>query len=119
MKTELRSLRLSRYHLKIVDELQKEKGYTFTDAIKHIINEFSKIDNDKNSIKKFLQKLEKNLGNLNPPATSEPVVKSHELFDGLNEIGNNIRLILKALLIIGSADSRTLIDIENLLKEDE
>ncbi len=119
MRTEQRSLRLSKYYLGIVEELQVNNGLSFTDAVKFIFSEYKKNQNIENSIKNFCQELDKKLKNINPSAASEPVFNSPELFDGLNEISNNIRLILKALLIIGSADSRTLIDIENLLREDE
>ena len=60
-KTEQRSLRLSYYHLKIVEELEKEKGFTFTDAIKFIISQYEKNRNIENNIHRLIQKMEKQI----------------------------------------------------------
>ncbi len=115
MKTEQRSLRLSQYHLMIVAGLQKEKGYTFTDSIKHIIDEFSKFQSNENSINRLLQKLEKNLIKTNLSTDDTSLFDIQEF---LIEIRNNTQWIKKVLMILGSADSRTLVQIEDLLKGD-
>ncbi len=110
MKTEQRSLRLSPYHIGVVAGLQKKHGYTFTDAMKYIIDEFSKSHSNENSINRFLQKLENNL-KTNIPSDDRSLIDNQEI---LTDIKNNIQLILKVLIIIGSADSRTVIEIETL-----
>lgn len=119
MKTEQKSLRLSRYYLSIMEDLQEKNGLSFTDAIKHIITEYAKNQNNENSINSLLQNLKKSLKGLNLTAASDYNLNGQEIIDELNNIGNNIQLILKALMIIGSSDSRTIIDIENLFEEDE
>jgi len=119
MKTEQRSLRLSRHYLFIVEELQENNDLSFTGAIKHIISEFGKSQDNKNSLNQFFQKLEKKIKSINPSAANDPLLINPEIVDELEDMNSNIHLILKALMIIGSADPRTLIEIESLLKENE
>ena len=104
-KTEQKSLRLSLYDLKIVEDLKTKKECNFTEAIEYIISEYNKKQNNDNSINRFIQKLDKKIKNINPSVSGELIFENPEILDELNEIGSNIRMVLNALMIIGSADS--------------
>ena len=112
--TEQRSLRLSPYYLKKIDEVQEEKGLNFTDAIKHIISEFAK----GGQTEKHLTKIFKQLSRINSSASEVNDKPAIEILDELQEVGEKMNLILNALSIIGSADSRTFTAIKDLFGEE-
>ena len=114
VKTEQRTMRLSRFHSKIVEQVQESLGITFTDAMRHIITEY---DHEQNEIKrrlKTLRELERKFYEIS--TNSGSFVNSQEIGEDLNEIKGDTFLIKQALKIIGDCDPRTKIAINNLLK---
>lgn len=116
--TQQRSIRLSRYHLNVVEKVQEEKGLNFTDAVKHIIFEFAGRVNAESSLNHIFKKLDAKISNIDSQNTNNSSFANDALFDELQMMGKNIHLILKALHILGTADSSTLTEIEDLFREE-
>ena len=112
------SLRLPHYHVNIVESFQQEKGLkTFTEAVKEIVLEHHKTKLNDTEIERFILKLESLLKGTTPAGYKGPG-SEFEIIDELSEMGKNIRLILKVLYIVGTADSNTLTAIEDLFGEE-
>ena len=121
MKTEQRSIRLSRYHLTIVEDLQEKEGLTFTDALKKILDEYSGFKSSENGMNRFLQKLENKLREFHhsdaggmSPNYDGLVLNGQEILEELENMNGNMSLMMQAVRIIGSSDPRTLVKINAL-----
>jgi metal-responsive CopG/Arc/MetJ family transcriptional regulator len=111
------SLRLDPYCVNIVERLKAEKGLaSFTEAVRYIIKKYNEHEDTENNIQRIFQRLDKKITTLNSSGSDDLMVENHALLEELNDIGNNLSLILKALVIIGSADIRTSVDIEELFE---
>lgn len=109
------SLRLDPYYVHIIERLKTEKGFaSFTQALRYIIKKYNENEDTENNIQRIFQRLDKKITNLNSSGSDDSILDDHAILEELNDIGNNVRMILKALLIIGSADIRTSVDIEEL-----
>lgn len=117
-ETQQRSLRLSRYHLGIIEKIRDEKGLNFTDAVKHIISEFANSMYAENSAASIIRKLDAKISMVNSAYTEDEHSSTDAILDELQEIGKKINLISNAVCIIGSANSRTIVAIEELFNED-
>jgi len=116
-KTEQRTLRLTIFHLKTVEQVQESYGLTFTDAMRHIITEYDHEQNESKRRLKLLRALEKKLNENS--TNSNAFVNSQEIDEDLNEIKGDTFLIKQALKIIGGCDPRTKVAINNLFKAEK
>ena len=111
------SLRLDPYCVNIIERLKTEKGFaSFTEAVRYVIKKYNENDDTENNIHRIFQRLDKKITTLKLSGSDDSMVGHHAILEELNDIGNNLRIILKALLIIGSADIRTSVDIEELFE---
>jgi hypothetical protein len=111
------SLRLDTYCVNIVERLKTEKGLaSFTEAVRYIIKKYNEHEDTENNIQRIFQRLDKKITTLNSSGSDDSMVGQNAILEELNDIGSNLRIILKALLIIGLADIRTSVDIEELFE---
>ncbi len=111
------SLRLDPYCVNIIERIKNEKGFaSFTEAVRYIIKKYNENEDTENNIQRIFQRLDKKIITLNSSGSDDSMVGNHAILEELNDIGKNLHVILKALLIIGSADIRTSVDIEELFE---
>ncbi len=116
--SEQRSLRLSRYHLKIIDNVQLDKGLNFTDAVKYIISAYEDGVHAENSLNQIFRKLDSKISNISVSGEKDPTFLEDAIIEEIHDLGKTLDLVVNAIYIIGSANSRTLGAINDLFKED-
>ena len=113
--TEQRTIRLSIYHIKILEQIQESLGLNFSDVIRHLIagHDQQNREDVKNIflLKQLAEKIDRITGDIGPRSNNLDSLVS----DQLNRIENDICVIKKAIGIIGSSDPRTKALIANLL----
>jgi hypothetical protein len=112
LKTKQRTIRLSVYHLKILEQIQESLGLTFSDAIRHLISNYEQQSSQEKRTDELFRQFEIKLSKVLPSKdhTNSPI-------NAFKEIRSEIALIKKAITIIGASDPRTKVLIENLLSE--
>ena len=117
--TEQRTIRLSLYHIKILDQIQESLGLNFSDAIRHLIVKCDRENREDKKVVLLLKQFSDKMDRIeNYPKSlkndTDPIVHAR-----LNRMERNIFLIKEALGIIGGSDPRTKTMINDLLMDND
>jgi hypothetical protein len=116
--TEQRTIRLSSYYIKVLDQIQESLGLNFSDTIRHLITEHERQTRETQKTGSLLKQLSEKIDRIPVHAAPRSDQDGHGFSDQLNRIERNILVIKKALGIIGGSDPRTKAMIANLFMED-
>ena len=116
--TEQRTIRLSPYYIKTLEQIQEELKLNFSDSIRHLIVEYEQQTRDDKKTALLLKQLSAKIDGITVSTRPHSNNDDPVLSDQLNRIERNIVLIKKAVSIIGGSDPRTKTLIADLMMED-
>jgi hypothetical protein len=116
--TEQRTIRLSIYHIKVLEQIQETLGLNFSDTIRHLIAEHERQTRDDKKTGLWLKQLTEKIDRLSYGTRIQIDSENTQNSDQLSRIERDIVLIKKALSIIGESDPRTKALIMDFLMED-
>lgn len=108
-----KSIRLSAWHLSIVENISERFGMSFTDCIRHLVDQYQQEQADNGNLQKSLQAIERKIEALQSQTpdtdTSENVapLNTWEILEDLQQIKTDMGLIKQVLIVIGQSDPRT------------
>ena len=107
-----KTLRLSGHHLNIADQISDQFGMSFTDVIRHLLDQYHQEQVENHSIQKTLHNIQRQIESLDKTgAENTDNLSDNSAWDmvvaDLQAIKRDLSMVKQILLIIGQADPRT------------
>ena len=107
-----KTLRLSGHHLNIADQISDQFGMSFTDVVRHLLDQYHQEQVENHSIQKTLHNIQRQIEALGKPnAKNAGDFSANSAWEmtvaDLQALKQDLRMVKQILLIIGQADPRT------------